>query len=251
MSPTILKIGGSVITDKNREGKAKIDLIKRISREIACYPEGLVLVHGAGSFGHPQAKRYGLTEKFDARGLIITHNSVKILNGLVVGALLDSGLLALPLHPLDFVVLEGGRIKAMELYPLKLMLERGIIPVLHGDVAMDTKLGASILSGDQLVAYLAIKLGASRIGAGSNVDGVLDEEGKMIPKITPGSFEAIKSKLGESRAIDITGGMLNKVQEFLGLSKLGICSCIFNASKEGLVERFLQGEAIGTIITDK
>ena len=60
-----LKLGGSVITDKNREATAQEDVIRRagqeISRALKARPElSLVLGHGSGSFGHFVADRYGL-----------------------------------------------------------------------------------------------------------------------------------------------------------------------------------------------
>ncbi len=56
----VLKIGGSILTDKTRDNAARLDEISRVAQEIAARPEDLVLVHGAGSFGHFPAKRYGL-----------------------------------------------------------------------------------------------------------------------------------------------------------------------------------------------
>ena len=63
----ILKIGGSIITDKNSiEPKVNYDNLDRISSEIANafnnksldIADGLIIVHGAGSFGHTPAKKY-------------------------------------------------------------------------------------------------------------------------------------------------------------------------------------------------
>ena len=48
----VLKIGGSILTDKTRGDAARQDEISRVAQEIAAHPEDLVLVHGAGSFGH-------------------------------------------------------------------------------------------------------------------------------------------------------------------------------------------------------
>ncbi|MEM2052142.1 MAG: hypothetical protein QW614_04225, partial [Candidatus Caldarchaeum sp.] len=61
----ILKIGGSVITDKKVERLFRKDVMDRISREVArCWPTPMVIIHGAGSFGHPIAERYRLSEGF-------------------------------------------------------------------------------------------------------------------------------------------------------------------------------------------
>jgi len=175
---TILKIGGSVLTDKNKASAARPEVIVRIAREISDNPgEGLILIHGAGSFGHHQAKEYRLTEglnDWSIKGILPTHNAVKSLNKMVIDALQMGGIDALPVHPLSACTLKNGRINGMCMDAIRLMLHAGIVPVLHGDVVMDSVNGEGILSGDQLVVYLATELKADRVGIGSNVDGVLD-----------------------------------------------------------------------------
>lgn len=87
MSLIILKIGGSVITEKGSISQAREAEIERISHEIAAFKKDsdsqIILVHGAGSFGHPQAMKYGLNEGFNAQGVYLTHLSVKLLNSRV------------------------------------------------------------------------------------------------------------------------------------------------------------------------
>ncbi len=267
MNHVILKIGGSVITEKGSVSIAKKDEIDRISREIASYrtevDQNMVLVHGAGSFGHPQAMKWVETPHFetphlnvgtggfDAKGVYLTHSAVKTLNSMVLDSLNSAGVNALPVHPLSSCLLNDGKIVGFEVEQIKLMLEKRIVPVLHGDVVMDRTKGAAILSGDRIVPYLAYVLKASKIGAGSDVDGVLDERGVVLKKITPQSFVDIKKNIRGSAQTDVTGGMLGKVSEFLELSKLGISSRIFNATKKGMVSKFLYGEDVGTLIADK
>lgn len=255
MNPVILKIGGSVITEKGSVSAARQGEIDRISHEIAAFKSDtdldMILVHGAGSFGHPQAMKYSLDKEFDAEGVNITHTSVKILNSIVVASLNNAGVHALPVHPLSSCLLENGKIIDFHLGPMKVMLEHKIIPVLHGDMVMDRTLGAAVLSGDRIIPYLARALNASKIGAGSDVDGVLDERQEIIRKITPLNFLDLKKNIKGSGSADVTGGMLGKVSELLELANKGISSRIFNASRKGMVSRFLYGEDVGTLIADK
>jgi len=255
MSLTILKIGGSVITEKGSISRARDAEIDRISHEIAEFRKDsdsqLILVHGAGSFGHSQAMKYRLNDGFDAQGAYLTHLSVKLLNSRVVESLNNAGVHALPVHPMSACLLENGELIDFQLGQIRVMLEKGIVPVLHGDVVMDRIKGASVLSGDRIIPYLALSLKASKIGAGSDVDGVLDEKEAVIRKITPFSFMDLKKSIKGSSSIDVTGGMLGKVSELLELAGKGIDSRIFNASKKGMVSRFLCGEDVGTLISDK
>lgn len=247
----ILKLGGSVITDKAADqGVIREADLLRIAKEVSGYRGKMIIVHGAGSFGHTYAKKYGLDRGFDPEGVIVTHESVKELASRVVDALNEYGIRAIAVHPMGCTVCRNGRIESMYLDNIKLMLENDFVPVLHGDVVMDLELGACVLSGDQIVPYLAKELKIARLGLGSAEDGVLDKNGKPVPEITPETFENFKHYIRGSESTDVTGGMLGKVQELLELSKTScITSHIFNAGKENNIYRFLDGESIGTKIS--
>ena len=249
--PVILKLGGSVITDKGAdEGVVREADLLRIAREVSEFRGKMIIVHGAGSFGHTYARKYGLDRSFDPEGVIVTHESVKKLASIVVDSLNSFGVRAVAVPPMGCTVCRKGRIESMYLDSIKLMLKNGFVPVLHGDVVMDLELGACVLSGDQIVPYLAKKLGITRLGLGSAEDGVLDKDGKPLPEITPEKFENFKHYIRGSESTDVTGGMLGKVQELLELSKTScITSCIFNAGKADNIHRFLNGESIGTRIS--
>ncbi|MGZ4915488.1 MAG: isopentenyl phosphate kinase [Halobacteriota archaeon] len=247
----LLKIGGSVITDKAREATIKKTNVSEVAQQIAnSRSSNLVLVHGAGSFGHPQAVKY-LSEGFSALGVWKTHAAVCLLNTRFVNALQSENVPALPIHPLDHVVVSHGKIVEFSMVALQLMLENDIVPVIHGDVVMDKSRRFSILSGDQLITYLARIMRPHKIGVGTDVDGVL-YKGKTIRHLTPVSFETYRAGITGSDNIDVTGGMLRKVSELIDLAKLGIESQVFDATKEGNITRFFaEGTNLGTIIAAK
>jgi len=247
---TVLKIGGSIITERSSQiPKALPGEINRIASEMATNKGNLLVTHGAGSFGHPLAREYRLTEQFYMEGVIETHRSVRILNNMVVDSMNRAGVPAVPVHPFGSFLLDKGRISKMFSAHISVMLDRGMVPVLHGDVVMDTTRGAAILSGDQIVPYIAQKLGAGTIGIASVTDGVLDDKGHTLPVITPASFDKVKIHIGGSSHTDVTGGMLGKVTELVDLAnRSGISSRIFNASIPGNVRAFLNGATPGTLI---
>ena len=89
----ILKLGGSVITRKEAD-KPTInhENLKRITREVAeSTHQKLIVVHGAGSFGHPLAKKYAIGDEIQDNldlkkkmlGFSLTQHAVKELNGIV------------------------------------------------------------------------------------------------------------------------------------------------------------------------
>ena len=57
----ILKLGGSVITDKSAGCAVNRGRLSEIASAIAgAKAGGIVVIHGAGSCGHPEARRYQL-----------------------------------------------------------------------------------------------------------------------------------------------------------------------------------------------
>jgi isopentenyl phosphate kinase len=119
------------------------------------------------------------------------------------------------------------------------MLALGMVPVIHGDVVMDLSRGACIVSGDQLVRYLAVALKISRVGLATDVPGVLDGD-VVVPAITRKTVPHIQ--IGSSLHTDVTGGMRGKIDELLGLADAGIRSDIFHVSR---IPDFLDGSGHG------
>lgn len=243
----ILKLGGSVITDKS--GGCVIDhaRLREIAGRIARNPQALVLVHGAGSCGHPEARLYRIDDGLDGEnvsGVYHTHAAVSRLNAAVVDALRGAGVEAIGVHPLALALAEGGRLVSFETRHIAEMIRHGIVPVLHGDVVMDRLKGACIVSGDQLVTRLAAALGSRRVGLATDVAGVL-QDGSVVPRIDRGIAETLE--ISGSGNTDVTGGMRGKIEELLVLADAGTDSHIFHVSK---VDRFLDGTGHGgTIVT--
>ncbi len=230
----LLKLGGSVITDKKTDCAINHDQLSFIASAIPrAGTGGIVIVHGAGSCGHPEAKRYQLDKgavpgKTD--GIYVTHRAVSRLNNAVVEALREKGVAAVGVHPLHAAVADNGRLVAFEYRHLEKMLMLRMVPVIHGDVVMDLSRGTCIVSGDQLVRYLAVGLNISRVGLATDVPGVLDG-GHVVPEITRKTAPSLQ--IGNSMHTDVTGGMRGKINELLGLAGAGIGSDIFHVSRIG------------------
>jgi isopentenyl phosphate kinase len=248
MPRVVLKLGGSVVTDKAGDRAIRRDRIKECAGVIARRPGiQVVLVHGAGSCGHPQAHRYRLDQGVppgDPAGIPETHHAVADLNRVIVDALRQAGREAVGVHPLGHCVAVAGRLQHPDWQPVGLMLSLGVTPVLHGDVVMDTLRGASIVSGDQLVASLARALSPDRVGLATDVPGVLGGDGAVVGKIRRGLDTGLA---GGSRSTDVTGGMAGKLEELLVLADAGIGSSIFHASRIG---DFLDGRPHGGTIVE-
>jgi isopentenyl phosphate kinase len=260
VKPTVLKLGGSVITDKEKPLTPDLKAIERLADEISrAKPSSLILVHGGGSFGHPVAERYGIAGGYADPSQILgfsqTHLAMTLLNSWVMEALIRHNIAAVEVHPSSCAVTKAGRIANMELEPLKKMLKLGFVPVLYGDAVLDSEKGFAILSGDQLVSSLAIKLGASRIIMGADVDGLYtadpkaDSSAQLISHLTLEELKSLKHKIEGSKATDVTGGMLGKVHEIKLAIEHDIETVIVNATKPLRVYKALKEEEVtGTII---
>jgi isopentenyl phosphate kinase len=257
MQTLIVKLGGSVITDKRRRFAVNRSTLKRLASELAAVEGPLVVVHGGGSFGHPMASKYKIDEGYKSgqqlMGLSLTHRAMERLNAHVIEALQKAGLPAIAVQPSACAVVSDGRIQSMELTPVKKLLELGLVPVLYGDAVPDLSRGMCILSGDQLIAYLARELGAGRVILGVNVDGVyagdpkVDRNAELVPEITPANWPEVAESIGSAGGEDVTGGMANKVRELLALAERGVEAEIVNATKSGTIKRAILGErGLGT-----
>lgn len=256
----VLKLGGSVITIKEKPFTPNNEAITRLAEEIKqAEIKQLILIHGGGSFGHPVAKKYKINEGFkDASqiaGFSETRQAMTQLNKIILDALIQAGVPAVTLQPSAFITTDKGRIKHMKTEAIQGLLKLGVTPILYGDAVLDQTLGFTILSGDQLAAKTATQLNAKRIIIGADVDGLYtadpkaDPSAQLIQSITPNELEKLQGKIGGSKATDVTGGMLGKTLELIPAVKRGVKAIIVNALKPNNVYKALKGEKVmGTII---
>ena len=232
----ILKIGGSVLTDKSGEEKLTDSFEDVIGTVADADRDDLILVHGAGSFGPPHAQRNEITEDEGGReGAYETHEAVARLNGHVVSALNQRGVDALPVHPLSCAWRDDAL--GFETTPTRILRDEGFLPVLHGDVIAETGNGVSVLSGDEIAVELADAFG-DEVGMCTSAGGVLDEEGNRLEHVS--SVEEI-TEFGDE-GTDVTGGISGKVESLLSLPSGGR---VFGADE---LEEYLDGEAVGTLV---
>lgn len=243
----ILKLGGSVITDKFSKGIINYQVISTLSSLLSGIKKKIVLIHGAGSLGHPEAKKWNIVNGITPQnipGICETHEAVSKLNSALVKMLRDDGVNAISFPPFAGAYAENRRLVYGGERQIHVLLNAGVMPVLFGDTVLDGKQGICIISGDQLVQYLARELNASSVGVITFTGGVLDENGKIIPEITPDTLDSVPFRTSDSP--DITGGMKGKVDELLTLAQAGIPSQIFGPQE---LLAFFEGKNPGTRIS--
>lgn len=259
----ILKLGGSALTIKDAD-KPTIDEVNldRIAEEVSCYNEDMVIVHGAGSYGHIHAKKYAIGDKitnkdenlFKIEGLSLTQASVQLLNYIVVKKLQEKGIPAIGVKPSSFIMTDNKRIAVCDTTIVQRYVDEGFVPVLYGDAVLDLddEIKFAIISGDQIITYFARHLKADKVIISSDVDGIFTDNPKTNPdaKLIDIVTKDTKLSLTENEnQADVTGGMAGKISELLELADYGIESLIINAEKEGNLQAAVSGEKVrGTLI---
>lgn len=222
----IIKLGGSVITYKNRLKPAvRRIVINHLSEQIASlYKTGkyqMIVVHGTGSFGHLIAKKHNLIAniKTAEERLLCAQVAAKIakLNLLVVSSLQKKLIPAISVPPHAFITQSQGKIVSFDVSIIKRLLGTDGVPILYGDFVFDNKQGYSILSSDIITVYLAKNLGADQIIFLSDVDGIFDSDpktnkkAKIIPEITNKNLKQVLKGLTSTNGHDVTGQMKGKI----------------------------------------
>jgi isopentenyl phosphate kinase len=188
----LVKLGGSVITDKTRKYVFKEKIVKRLAKEIKNSCEKVIVVHGAGSFGHILAKKHRLDKGFinekQIKAVAKVQSDVKGLNARVVNGLINAGINPVSLPPSAVVECRNKKIESMNVDVFKKYLNLGLTPVTFGDVALDRKISFCIVSGDLLMLELARVFKPKKSIFVSDVDGVYIN-GEMVEKIDRKSIQ--------------------------------------------------------------
>jgi len=253
--PVIIKIGGSVISDKRRAFSLRIENLRRIVSEISNYKDPLILIHGGGSFGHPLAKKYrlneGYTDPYQLFGVWETHKAMRVLNDTMTEILQRNGFKVIPFEPISLFYMKDGNIFSSFLDPIKKALQLGFTPILFGDVVFDLKKGFTILSGDTIAKHLALEFNAKMVVMCSDVDGVfVKREGRdKVELISEINEENVKEVLGYLKGshvdgLDVTGGIFEKIKEMWDVASNGIEVFIVNALVKGRLRDLLLGKPI-------
>ncbi len=258
---TLIKLGGSIITDKNTPYTAREDNICRLGQEIKqaqVDDPRIVITHGAGSFAHTSASRYGtangLRDHDSIRGLCLVQQDAITLNRIVNRTLLDCGLNVMSFMPSSYTFANNKQLHSQFAAPILEALKHNIIPVIFGDVILDKTLGCCIFSGetslDNLIpTFLANGFPELKIIQVGSTAGVYDGSGQTIPLITPQTVASIQSALVPNGVPDVTGGILHKVGMSLQMASNGIEVAIIDGTIPGNLKNALLGNAfIGTSI---
>jgi isopentenyl phosphate kinase len=245
----IIKFGGSVITNKAVPYHFNAEITRNLSQDLVAASGQYVLVHGAGSFGHPLAKQFQLnhgisqeTKNEQLKGAALTHHSVRNLNGKVIDTLLDVGIPAVSISPFPFFN------SLFDVNIFTSVLKLGFTPVTFGDVVL-TGDNVTICSGDYLMKYIALALKPEKAIFVTDVDGIFIDPQDTSTILTDTTIEEVeKVVLKGSVHTDVTRGMAGKIEEIKSIVNKGIEVSIINGRKPRCLLEAIRGNVKGTRI---
>jgi len=249
----IVKIGGSFITDKNKPESLQEDRVRKIAREIADAVQtgevSLLLTHGAGSYGHIAAKRYdaqrGKHPEFGWKAFYEIRQDMSRMNLRLLQLFGEEGLFPITIQPSAIIMARSGKIQNVDTRNIRFLMDSNQIPLIHGDIVLDEKQGFTIASTEDQIQMLNDYIFFHRIILISDVQGVLDSDGKVIPKIDRDNYTQIIQQLGGSAGLDVTGGMRSKVEQIYQIIKNNASTKAFIISGEsetGIIAKTILGE---------
>lgn len=247
MKLALLKLGGSVVTHKDRPLSVNKKAIEDISRQLHKINKPLIIVHGGGSFGHYYSVKYGMHTKparYDLHGVSVVRCSMVELNDHIVRIMARNGLNPYTVQPSS--LLNGPRILRSSVLELNSLAKNGLIPVTHGDILHHKGSSYYILSGDALMTILTRYLKPDIAVFAVNVDGIYSDmrSRKLIRELTPDH----RTEFSQVKA-DVTGSMGRKVKEAFKISAMGIDVMMVNGLKPDRIAKALTGRSVeGTLI---
>lgn len=259
----LLKLGGSLITDKDIPFTPRLDKLADLAQEIKtaldANPEmQLILGHGSGSFGHVAAKKHGTRDgvqtKEQWQGFAEVRFQAAELNRYMMEALFHAGVAAISFPPSSSMISNNRKVIHHNILAIRKALEAHLLPVVYGDVAFDETLGGTILSTEDVFKFLVEQFAPNRILLAGIEAGVWEDfpaRTRLVKQIQLADYEAMRSGIQGSASTDVTGGMKAKVEEMLSLihENPTLTAQIFSAEKSGFLSRALRGENMGTLLS--
>jgi len=258
----VLKLGGSLLTDKSTPYKLKEEVIEAVATEIKeCIDldliKSLVIVHGVGSFGHPPVLKYNLHKGFkDKDQLISMSKTQQIVNKFrktIATNLLNKGIPINLMHASSMLV--GNKMVIIDhtFESLKGFLSLGMVPLIGGDMMYDNSMGFSVCGGDQIAVVLSRVLHAKQLLFATDVTGVYDQDPRLgknahlLKELNINDLDQLLKKLDELNKVDASGRMRGKLFSLIPIKdqiKEGLEVAIFSMNEKGTLKKYLKGEEV-------
>jgi len=224
----LIKLGGSIITNKGKAQSARRKTVDNILKQIKKINEPTILVHGGGSYGHYWSVKYGMhtkPAKYSLKGLSVVKNSMIELDKIILDNATKNKLNPYSLPPTDFM--NGNKPIRNKIQKIGEIAKSGLIPITYGDALWYGQKKSYILSGDVIMTTIGKILKPRLSIFVLDVDGVYSDtkSKKLINDFKKENPTISKNKM------DVTGGMTRKITEATKMSKSGLKVFFVNGNK--------------------
>jgi isopentenyl phosphate kinase len=218
----IIKLGGSVITDKTSYRKSKKNVIQDLAKIISKWDRKCIVVHGAGSFGHILAEKYSIVSGYkkeeQLEGLTKIRYDMNELKQSILEIFGEEGIRTIDFQTSALVYRKKNtKEETIFLNPIKKTLELGLLPLLAGDILFTDNESFTIYSGDSLIDNLCKNFDVGRVVFITDVDGLMisDSDTGSIRLLENTSYEEFKkinlANFSSGEKTDVTGSMVGKL----------------------------------------
>ncbi len=237
----IIKLGGSIISKRDIWREADFENIYNIANQLKQIREPMIIIHGLGSFGRAYLPIYNgrYIDKSQVALARYIQAGLRNMNDIVVSTFIIKGLKIRTFEPESIFQVYNDKIIDFNDRLFANYLEKGVIPIIYGGTVWDDSEKYTIVSSDEIVAFLAKYYNADLVIWATDVDGVYGKKG-LIESFSKNSLNEFDN--WEYNQKDLTGGMLNKVLISLELSKIGIPSYVVNGQTKDRLSNVLNDE---------
>jgi len=258
---SIIKLGGSSITFKERTFSIDENSLYNISSALGEFKGRLLIVHGGGSWGHPVAVAYGLNSfsfSYNSRGASLTRLAMLELSEKVQRYLID--------HGINVFFFPPQHLESIIEY-LDYLYQLGAVPLTYGDVIFEKGKGYRVIGGDEIIRKLSTFRKIGRVIFIMRTGGILDSNGNVIETISLSgkggmmiddvpissgnmtyTYRQAKAEL-QSLSSDATGGIIYKLMVAEELASKGTEVLFLSAHDRDNLVKALNGMKFhGTIV---
>ena len=224
----LIKLGGSIITNKEKAQSARRKTIDNILKQIKKINEPIILVHGGGSYGHYWSVKYDMHTKparYSLKGLSVVKNSMIELDKISLDITAKNKLNTYSIPPTDFM--NGNKPIRNKIQKIGEIAKSGLVPVTYGDALWYGQKKSYILSGDVIMTIIGKILKPRLSIFVLDVHGVYSNtKSKKLIR----DFKKEKTTISKNK-MDVTGGMTRKITEATKMSKSGLKVFFVNGNK--------------------
>ena len=235
----LIKLGGSIITNKQKPLSPRRKTINSILKEIGKIKEPVIIVHGGGSYGHYWSVKYDMhtrPAKTSPKGVAIVKNSMVELNKIILDSAVKNKINSYCLPPTDFM--NGNKAIKSKILTINDIAKSGLTPITFGDALWFGQKKSYILSGDVIMTTIAKILKPRLSLFVLDVDGVYSDlkTNKLIR-----NFKKEKPEIKNNK-MDVTGGMTRKITEANNMAKAGLKIFFVNGNKPKRITDAVSGK---------